>query len=124
MTHDIIRILIADDNQMVRYSLRVFIQLFDDFQLVGEAATGNQVVELCRELHPHLVLMDLVMPQMNGVIATEKITREFPGIKILVLTSTVEYDLIATAIEAGAQGYLLKNGTIDMMAEAIRAAIE
>jgi NarL family two-component system response regulator LiaR len=123
MANDIIRIMIAVDNAIVRFGLRVFIELFDDFQLVGEAATGNQALDLCRELHPDLILMDLIMPQMYGVIATKKITQHFPKIKILVLTSTIDYDLIDEAMQAGAQGYLLKNVTIDTLAQAIRSAV-
>jgi len=82
MTDDNIRIMIADDNAIVRYGLRVFIELFDDYQLVGEADTGSQAVGLCVELQPDLVLMDLVMPQMDGVRATEKINQQFPDIRI------------------------------------------
>ena len=123
MTDDNIRIMIADDNAIVRYGLRVFIELFDDYQLVGEADTGSQAVGLCVELQPDLVLMDLVMPQMDGVRATEKINQQFPDIRILVLTSTVDYDLIGEAMQAGAQGYLLKNLSIDTLDQAIRSAV-
>jgi len=118
-----IRIMIADDNEMVRRSLSVFLELYDDFQLVGEAANGRQAVEPCRVLQPDLVLMDLVMPQMNGVMATQKICQQFPTIKILVLTSTVEHDLINEALAAGAHGYLLKSVTIDTLAKAVRSAV-
>jgi NarL family two-component system response regulator LiaR len=123
MADDTIRIMIADDNAIVRYGLRVFIELFDDYELVGEADTGSEAVGLCVELQPDIVLMDLVMPQMDGVRATEKIIQEFPDIKILVLTSTVDYQLIEEAMQAGAQGYLLKDVSIDTLDQAIRSAV-
>ena len=118
-----IRIVIADDNAIVRRGLRVFIELHDDFELVGEASNGSEAVELCRQLSPDLVLMDLVMPVMNGIQATETIRSQFPSIQIVILTSTVEMELVTAAMSAGAHSYMIKTVTIDRMASTIRAAI-
>ena len=118
-----IRILIADDNAQVRYGLSVFIDVYDDFELVGQANNGREAVDLCHKLHPHLVLMDLQMPHMNGVEATQKIRQCCPQIKIVVLTSSIDYDLINQAMDAGAHSYLLKNVNIDTLAEAIQSAV-
>ncbi|MEP6984769.1 MAG: response regulator transcription factor [Chloroflexota bacterium] len=123
MTDDPIRIIIADDNAKVRFALKVFIELYEDFQLIGEACDGSQAVELCQELQPDLVLMDLIMPQMDGVAATGIICERFPNTKILVLTSSIDYELITKAMNAGADGYLFKHVTIDVLEEAIRSTV-
>ena len=123
MPDDPIRILIADDNAQVRYGLRVLIELYEDFHLLGEAQNGHEAVDLCQQLQPDLVLMDLVMPQMDGVTATRAIRQCCPQIKIIVLTSAIEYNLIDEAMSAGAHAYFLKNLNIDALADAIRSAV-
>jgi two-component system, NarL family, response regulator LiaR len=123
MTEDLIRVVIADDNDRVRFSLSLFLSICDDMELVGEAANGKEAVRLCERLQPDLVLMDLMMPEMDGAAATQMIRQRFPHIRVLVLTSAVDLDLITAAIAAGAEGYLQKNVSIDVMAEAIRSAV-
>lgn len=117
-----IKILIADDHNVVRSGLCAFLQVFDDFELVGEASDGKQAVEACDKCKPDVVLMDLVMPVMDGAQATQAIRERFPGTQVIVLTSFKEDDLIERALKAGAIGYLLKNVSADELAGAIRSA--
>jgi two-component system, NarL family, response regulator LiaR len=119
----VIRVVIADDNDRVRFSLRLFLSICDDMELVGEAANGLEAVELCKQLQPDLILMDLLMPEMDGVAATEIIRQNFPYILVLVLTSTTDFDLIAAALAAGAHGYLQKNVSAHLIAETIRSTV-
>jgi NarL family two-component system response regulator LiaR len=107
---------------MVRRGLAVFLTAFEDFELVGEAATGAEAVRLCVDLQPHVVLMDLVMPDMDGVAATRVIRRDYPAIQVIALTSFNDRERVEAALKAGAIGYLLKNVSIDNLAAAIRAA--
>ncbi|HOA54412.1 MAG: response regulator transcription factor [Acetivibrionales bacterium] len=122
MSDEKIRIVIADDHNVVRSGLSAFLQVFDDFELVGEAADGKEAVEVCESLHPDVVLMDLVMPVMDGAQATKEIRERFDDIQVIVLTSFKEDDLIEGALQAGAIGYLLKNVSADELADAIRSA--
>ncbi len=117
-----IKILIVDDHNVVRSGLGAFLQVFDDFELVGEASDGKQAVEECAAKHPDVVLMDLVMPVMDGAQATQAIRERFPDIQVIVLTSFKEDNLIENALQAGAIGYLLKNVSADELAAAIRSA--
>jgi len=117
-----IRVMIVDDHDMVRSGLSVFLEAFDDLELVGEAADGEEAIRLCSELQPHVVLMDLVMPAMDGVAATRAIRQANPMVQIIALTSFNDQDLVQGALQAGAVGYLLKNASIDELAAAIRAA--
>ena len=117
-----IKILIVDDHNVVRSGLGAFLQVFDDFELVGEASDGKQAVEVCAVKHPDVVLMDLVMPVMDGAQATQAIRERFPDIQVIVLTSFKEDNLIENALQAGAIGYLLKNVSADELAAAIRSA--
>jgi NarL family two-component system response regulator LiaR len=117
-----IRVLLVDDHAVVRSGLGAFLMAFDDLELVGEAANGAEALHLCERFHPDVVLMDLVMPVMDGAAATEAIRERFPDIQILALTSFKEQDLVQRALEAGAIGYLLKNIPADKLADAIRAA--
>jgi NarL family two-component system response regulator LiaR len=118
----LIRVMIVDDHDMVRSGLSVFLDAFDDLELVGEAADGEEAIRLCAEVQPHVVLMDLVMPEMDGVEATRAIRQAYPNIQVIALTSFSEQDLVQGALQAGAVGYLLKNASIDELAAAIRAA--
>jgi NarL family two-component system response regulator LiaR len=117
-----IRVMIVDDHDMVRSGLGVFLEAFDDLELVGEAADGKEALRLCAEAQPHVVLMDLVMPEMDGVEATQAIRQAYPTVQVIALTSFNDQDLVQGALRAGAVGYLLKNASIDELAAAIRAA--
>ncbi len=117
-----IRVLLVDDHAVVRSGLSAFLLVFDDLELVGEAGSGEEAVRLCEQLQPDVVLMDLVMPGMDGASATHKIRQRFPEIQVVALTSFKEQDLVQRVMQAGAIGYLLKNVSADELAEAIRAA--
>ncbi|HVO43479.1 MAG TPA: response regulator transcription factor [Aggregatilineales bacterium] len=117
-----IRILLADDHDMVRRGLAVFLEAFPDMELVGEAGDGTEAVALCDQVHPDVVLMDVLMPQMDGIEATRRIKTKDPHIQVLMLSSSKDEDLIKSGIQAGAIGYILKNISVEEMAEAVRAA--
>lgn len=121
-SHDLIRVLLVDDHAVVRSGLSAFLLAFDDLELAGEAGSGEEAIALCEELHPDVVLMDLVMPGMDGATATEKICDRWNDIEVVALTSFEEGDLVQRALSAGAIGYLLKNVSADELADAIRAA--
>jgi NarL family two-component system response regulator LiaR len=118
----VIRVIIVDDHAIVRSGLANFLNAFDDLALVGETGSGAEAPDLCQELHPDVVLMDLVMPDVNGIEATRLIHARFPDLPILILSSFDDEGRVADALEAGAIGYLLKNASIHDMAKAIRAA--
>ncbi len=117
-----IRVMLVDDHTMVRRGLATFMMVFDDLKLVGEAENGVEAIQLCGEILPDVVLMDMVMPGMDGVRATRAIHEQFPSVQVLALTSFKEGDLVKNALEAGAIGYLLKDVSADELARAIRAA--
>ena len=117
-----IRVLIVDDHVLVRNGLRQFIDTFDDLILVGEARNGAEAVAICQANPPDVILMDLVMPVMDGREATRQIIQHNPGVKIIVLTSFQEQDLVEQSLQAGAMSYLLKNVTIEELIQAIRSA--
>lgn len=117
-----IRVMLVDDHTVVRSGLGAFLMAFDDLEFVGEAGSGEQAVRLCDSLQPDVVLMDLVMPGMDGAAATKAIREKCPDIQVIALTSFKEEDLVQGALEAGAIGYLLKNVSADELAEAIRSA--
>lgn len=117
-----IRVMLVDDHDMVRRGLAAFLQVKPDLQLVGEARNGIEAQKICGETQPDVILMDLVMPEMDGAAATRAIRQRYPEVQVLALTSFQEKDLIRDALQAGAIGYLLKNVTIDELAVAIRAA--
>jgi NarL family two-component system response regulator LiaR len=116
-----IKVLIVDDHQVVRQGLRTFLELLDDISVVGEAEDGKQAVELVLALKPDVVLMDLVMPRMDGITATQQVVGLGIPTKVIALTSFTEDDKVFPAIQAGAASYLLKNVSPDDLAEAIRA---
>ncbi len=116
-----ITVLIVDDHQVVRQGLRTFLELQDDIAVVGEAADGATAVTQARVLEPDIVLMDLVMPQLDGIAATQKIKSAHPSTKVIALTSFTEDDKVFPAIQAGASSYLLKDVSPDDLVEAIRA---
>jgi len=117
-----IRVVIVDDHLLVRSGLTAVLALFDDITIVGEAAGGEEAVQLCREVRPDVVLMDLVMPGMSGVEATRQIRATCPATKVLALTSFTENGLIEDNMRAGAIGYLMKNVSADQLADAVRSA--
>jgi NarL family two-component system response regulator LiaR len=114
--------MLVDDHTMVRRGLATFLKVQDDLQLAGEAGSGEDAIRLCAEVHPDVILMDLVLPTMDGAAATRLIRQKFPHVQVLALTSFKEGELIKNALEAGAIGYLLKDVTADELARAIRAA--
>ncbi|MFW5942092.1 MAG: response regulator [Chloroflexota bacterium] len=117
-----IRLLIVDDHLVVREGLTTLLEPFSDLQLVGTAANGSNIVNLCQTHDPDVVLMDLVMPNVDGVEATRRIRQKCPGVQVLALTSFKDDQLVRGVLEAGAVGYLLKNVSADELAEAIRDA--
>jgi len=112
----------VDDHAMVRRGLAAFLKVFDDLQLAGEAESGEAAIQLCGEVLPDVILMDMVMPDMDGAATTRAIRQRFPQVQVLALTSYKEGDLVKNALEAGAIGYLLKDVSADDLAGAIRAA--
>ena len=117
-----IRVLVVDDHTMVRRGLATFLKVFDDLVMVGEAASGQEAIQLCDKLQPDVVLMDMVMPDMDGATATRLIRKQSSQVQVLALTSFKEETLVQSALQAGAIGYLLKDVTADELAQAIRAA--
>ena len=117
-----IRVMLVDDHAMVRRGLATFLMVFDDFNLVGEAENGRSAIQLCAKVLPDVVLMDMAMPEMDGVTTTRLIHQQFPQVRVIALTSFKEGKLIKDALEAGAIGYLLKDVSAEELARAIRAA--
>ena len=117
-----IRVMLVDDHTMVRRGLATFLKAYDDLELAGEAGSGEEAIQLCGEILPDVVLMDMVMPDMDGATATRAIRQQFPRVHVIALTSFKEGGLIRNALEAGAIGYLLKDVSAEELAEAIRAA--
>jgi DNA-binding NarL/FixJ family response regulator len=117
-----IRILIADDHSVVRQGLRMFLSLDDELEVVGEAADGAEAVRLAHELKPDIVLMDVLMPVMDGITATNEIRQQLPDTEVIALTSVLEDASVVGAIKAGAIGYLLKDTQSDELRRMIKAA--
>ncbi len=118
----VIRVLLVDDHGVVRRGLRGYLELLDDIEVVGEADNGLTGVELAAQLSPDVVLMDLVMPQLDGIAAIERIKAAQPGVQVVALTSFIEEEKVIAALEAGASGFILKDAEADDVAAAIRAA--
>jgi DNA-binding NarL/FixJ family response regulator len=119
---DRIRVVLVDDHEVVRRGLRGFLELQPDIEVVGEAGDGAQGAQLAAELSPDVVLMDLLMPVMDGLTAIGRIKAADPGIEIIAVTSFIEEEKVTSALEAGASGYLLKDADAEEVAAAIRAA--
>jgi DNA-binding NarL/FixJ family response regulator len=117
-----IRIVLADDHSVVRQGLKMFLSLDPDFEVIGEAENGAQAVELARTLNPDVVLMDLLMPVMDGITAIGEIRRELPDTEVIALTSVLEDASVVGAVKAGAIGYLLKDTQSEELCRAIKAA--
>ena len=117
-----IRVLLVDDHGVVRRGLRGYLELLDDIEIVGEAENGLLGADLAAELKPDVVLMDLVMPVLDGIGATARIRTANPEIQVVALTSFIEEEKVTAALEAGASGFILKDAEADDVAAAIRAA--
>ena len=115
-----IRIIIADDHQIVRQGLRVLIEKEPDMEVVGEAEDGQATVSLAKELHPHIVLMDIKMPDLNGIEATRQILTDMPDVKIIALSMYPDQRFVMNMLKSGARGYLLKESAFEELAQAIR----
>jgi two-component system, NarL family, response regulator LiaR len=122
MAPERVRILLVDDHAVVREGLRAFLGLQDGFEVVGEASDGEEAVQRAAELEPDVILMDLVMPKLDGVSAMRELRRRCPHSRVIVLTSFLDDDRLLPALEAGAAGYLLKNSQPTELARAVRAA--
>ena len=115
-----INVILVDDHEMVRLGLKSFLNLQGDVEVVGEAGNGREGVDLALELRPDVVVMDLVMPELDGVQATLELLKEWPEAKILVLTSYLDNEKIYPVIEAGAKGYMLKTSSAAEILNSIR----
>lgn len=119
-----IRVVIVDDHAVVRSGLSAFMMTFDDLELAGEAGSGEEGLRVSRQVQPDVILMDMVMPEMDGAEATLALREELPEVQVIALTSFKDEDLVRRAMEAGAIGYLLKDTTADELADAIRSAAQ
>ncbi len=117
-----IRLLIVDDHAMVRLGLTVFLRPYADLEVVGEASGGEEALQLCAQTHPDVVLMDLVMPGMDGITTTQRIRQAYPNVQVIALTSFGKEELVRAALQAGAIGYLFKDVSSEELVQAIRAA--
>jgi DNA-binding NarL/FixJ family response regulator len=120
----VIKIVIVDDHEMVRRGLAISLQSFDDMALVGEAGNALEALEICEELRPDVVLMDIFLPGMDGVAATAALRAKFPDTSVIAITNFPEPLLASAVLAAGAVGLLGKNISIDDLAAAIRGAVE
>jgi NarL family two-component system response regulator LiaR len=117
-----IRIMIVDDHKVVRRGLRAYLKTVADLEVVGEATDGHEAVELCAQIQPDVILMDLVMPEMSGAEATRIIRERWSQVQVIALTSFQEKELVQEAVQAGAISYLLKGVSGEDLAAAVRAA--
>ena len=119
-----IRILLVDDHSVVRQGLRMFLSLDPELKVVGEASNGAEGIDQARKLKPEVVLMDLLMPVMDGITAIVQLRKEFPDIEVIALTSVLEDEKVIGAVRAGAIGYLLKDTQADQLCRAIKSAAQ
>jgi len=122
-TPQTIRVMLVDDHNVVRSGMATFLKAYDDLELVGEAKNGLEAVNLCHQKKPDVILMDLMMPEMNGIAATRAILADYPEVKIIAMTSFEDEQLVQGVLAAGAISYLIKNVTSDELAKAIRDAV-
>lgn len=121
-TKEPIKVMIVDDHLMVRDGLKVFLSVHDDLEVIAEAEDGQQAISLCPLVHPDVILMDVIMPNIDGPTATARIRADYPDVQVIALTTFSEKELVQRAIQAGAVGYLLKDVHPDKLAQAIRDA--
>jgi len=117
-----IKVLIVDDHPLVRQGIKALLDVYEDIEVTGDAENGREAIEMCKNYKPDIVLMDLVMPEVSGIEATREILKDWPNIKIIILTSFIDKKLIKDAFKAGATGYVLKNISGDNLVESIRDA--
>ena len=117
-----IRVMLVDDHAMVRQGLAFFLDTLDDIKLVGEATSGEEALAVCALVNPDVIVLDLLMPGLDGVATLRAIREAHPNIQLIMLTSSRDHDLVKNALQEGAVGYLLKDSSIDELAYAIRAA--
>lgn len=117
-----IKVMIVDDHPIVRDGLRNMFLVFDDLELIAEAEDGKQALEMCQRALPDVIMMDILMPKMDGIAATQAILERYPQVRIIILTSYPEDNLVQKSLQAGALGYVLKNAPIDHLADAVRSA--
>ena len=117
-----IKVLLADDQELIRQSLSFVMSRQEDIEMVGTAANGREALELVEEKQPDVVLLDIRMPEMDGVECTRRIKQEFPGIKVIILTTFDDDDYVFDALRYGASGYLLKGVSVDGLTNAVREA--
>ncbi len=122
-TPQTIRVMLVDDHNVVRSGLATFLKAYEDLELVGEAKNGAEALNLCHMRKPDVILMDLMMPVMDGIAATRAILAEYPEIKIIAMTSFEDEELVQGVLAAGAMSYLLKNVSSDELSRAIRDAV-
>jgi NarL family two-component system response regulator LiaR len=121
-SYPLIRVMLVDDHNVVRSGLATFLKAYDDLELIGEARNGLEAIHLCQKKQPDVILMDLIMPEMDGIAATKAILADFPQVKIIAMTSFEDQELVQGVLSAGAISYLIKNVTSDELARAIRDA--
>jgi two-component system, NarL family, response regulator LiaR len=117
-----IKVMLVDDHAVVRSGLGAFLMVFDDLELIAEAGSGKEAISQCERQQPDVILMDMMMPEMDGATATQVIRERWPHVQVIALTSFKEEDLVQRVLKAGAIGYLLKNVGADELATAIRSA--
>jgi DNA-binding NarL/FixJ family response regulator len=115
-----IRVLLVDDQNLVRQGIRLLLEIEPDIQVVGQAANGREAIQQVEALHPEVVLMDIRMPEMDGVAATREISARFPEVGVIILTTFEDDEIVFDGLKAGARGYLLKDISSEEMAEAVR----
>jgi DNA-binding NarL/FixJ family response regulator len=121
--HSSTRIVLADDEELIRFGLMGILSRQADMEVVGEAATGSEALRLCRSLIPDLVLMDVEMPEMDGLSATRQLKEELPTVSVLVLTAHDNTDYLLEAVQAGAAGFILKESALQQVASAVRTVM-
>ena len=121
-TKEPIKVMIVDDHLMVRDGLKVFLSVHDDLEVIAEAEDGQQAISLCPLVHPDVILLDVIMPNIDGPTATARIRADYPDVQVIALTTFSEKELVQRAIQAGAVGYFLKDVHPDKLAQAIRDA--
>ncbi len=122
MENECIRVLAVDDDEIVRSGIEIFLQAFDDLEMVGTAADGREAVQRCAEVQPDVVLMDVKMPVMDGITATRLIREQYPHIQVVALSAYADREQVAQVMQAGAFIFMSKNVPTDQLADSIRAA--